>query len=119
MPKRGVNLIDDAFHILFPNYPFHPVSEYKKADMVMRHLNVPAFGEEQSFLICCEVILRVQFPENKREFGRSVVLRAENLLPEILGTNPDHEYHMDEVEHLERRYFKSGRKFNDFFGIAD
>ena len=117
MPKKRISLIEEAFHILFPNYPHHPISEYKKADMVMRYLNVPAFGEEQSFLICCEVILRVQFPENKREFGRGVVLRAENLLPEILGTNPDHEYHMDEVEHLERRYFESGRKFNDFFGI--
>lgn len=110
--------IDEAFCILFPNRLFFPISEHKKADMVMRNLNVPAFGEEQSFLICCEIILRVRFPEKDRDFGRAVVLRAENLLPEILGTDPDHEYHMDEVEHLERKYFESGKKFNDFFGIT-
>lgn len=115
MLKKDINSVNRAFDVLFPNYPYHPISDYKKADLVMRHLNVSAFGEEQSFLICCDVILRIQFPKKDREFGRAVVLRAENLLPEILGTHPDHEFHMDEVEYLERKYFESGKKFDVLF----
>lgn len=113
--QKSKNPLDEAFDILFPNYPHHPISSYKKADMVIKNLDVPKIGLENAFRVCCEVILRVNF--SNREQKTNIVGRAEHLLPEILGTNPDHEFHMDEVEYLERRYFESGQKFNDFISI--
>ena len=108
--QKKKNPLDEVFDVLFPNYPHHPISNHKKADMVIRNLNVPKIGVEKAFSVCCEVILRVDFPS--RDQRANIVGRAEHLLPEILGTNPDHEFHMDEVEYLEQKYLKSG--FNDF-----
>lgn len=104
--------LEEVFSLLYPNYP-HPVSPHKKAELVINNLNVPLIGEERAFLVCCDIILRVPFPNEKREEKTRIVGRAENLLPEILGTNPDHEVHMDEVAHWEMRYYESGN-FENF-----
>ncbi len=110
--QKKKNPLDEAFDILFPNYENYPISRHKKADMVIKNLNVRKIGEENAFRVCCEIILRVNFPS--RAETTNVVGRAEHLLPEILGTNPDHEYHMDEVENLERKYFELRNGFDNF-----
>jgi len=103
--KKKVNPLDEAFDVLFPGFSDHPISHHKKAELVIKNFDVPKIGEENAFRVCCEIILRVNF--SNREHKTDIVGRAEQFLPEILGTNPDHEFHMDEAEDLERRYISS------------
>lgn len=104
--------LEEAFSFLYPDYT-HPVSLPKKAELVLENFNVSLLGEEKAFLVCCDIILRVPFSDKKIEEKTRIVGKAENLLPEILGTNPDHEIHMDEVAYWEMLYYKSGN-FENF-----
>ncbi len=105
MSKKKMNPLDEVFGVLFPDFSHYPISDSRKADMVIRDFNVQKIGEEKAFCVCCEIILRTNFLDRTQR--KKIIGHAEHFLPEILGTNPDHEFHMDEVADLEERYLSS------------
>lgn len=101
--------LDRTFHVLFP-HRFHGVLAHIKAEEVINNLHVSKIGEKLALLCLCEIVNNVGFPDLEKQ--TECVRKAEEKLPELLGVNPDHEFHMAEVEII-HNLLKSGSSFAD------
>ena len=87
--------LDIAFEKLGLKSYGHLLS-WQKAEKVLENFNVPVLDEWLALMVLCEIICFVHFPNEV--LLRANVQRAEEKIPELLDVNPDHEFHMDEVE---------------------
>ncbi len=94
--------VDRAFLKLCQKEPRAHLFPWQKAEKVLENFSVPELGEELAARFLCDVVTEIRFPNDRISYEN--VLHAENLLAEVLGINPDHELHMDEVEIIQRQF---------------
>lgn len=112
-----MSFVDRAHKVLFP-HSIHPIEEWKKAEKILEEFDVPKLSEDLSLGVLCEIILFTFFPNLGRK--TRCIRRAEEKLPELLGVNPDHEFHMAEVEVIWDllREGKSAEEISQMFGMS-
>lgn len=84
---------------------------WKMAKDVLDNFDVRVLGEDLALKVLCEVILYTFFPD--LEERTKCIGKAEEKLPEILGVNCDHEFHMAEVEYIWRELVQKGKTASD------
>ncbi len=82
------------------------IEKWIKAKAILDDFDVRRFGEKHALYVLCCIVTEVNFP---REIHEIYIRKAEEKMPELLGTEPEHEFHMDEVayiKHLMNAEFK-------------
>lgn len=95
-----------AYNLLFCGPQHYHLWEMAKA--IIDNFDVRILGEELSAQVLCFIIAQINFP---LIFHQEYILKAERLLPELLGVNPDHEFNMDEAEYIQH-LFTEGKNLN-------
>ena len=82
-------MVERCFIALFPELDSVSVPIGEKARAVMENIGI--LDEKDARWALCEIITNPAVPAH-------LVAKAENLLPEVVGGNVDHEVHMAEEE---------------------
>lgn len=85
--------INRCFTALRPELNGDSISVAEKVEIVLSHVGdlVNTLGEQRVCDVLHDIITDISVP-------RRFVATAENKLPEVDGSNVDHEIHMDEIE---------------------
>ncbi|MFZ5559246.1 MAG: hypothetical protein ACOZAL_00410 [Patescibacteria group bacterium] len=93
-----------AYKKLFNKEPEAETEEWRLAQKIVSHWNVPKLGEELALETLFEILNHTDYPDT--ETTHRIVGRAENLISEFLPELSEHDAHMDVIEFLERKYYK-------------
>lgn len=96
--------ITQAYKKLFEEEPKAENEEWRLAQRIVSHWDVPKLGEELALETLFEIINHTEFPDT--EITHEVVGKAENLISEFLPELSEHDAHMDIIAYLERKYYE-------------